>query len=64
MRQDVKERIEKVERGIVPNDYVKTAFGIHPKSWKQFKIKEIFSKVGIPVTVEPDKKYETVVDVE
>ena len=57
MREDIKKRIEKIQSGVTPDGYNKTKWGVLPKQWKKYKIKDIFSKVGKPVAVEPDKKY-------
>lgn len=51
MRQDIKERIEQIQNGIVPEGYKKTKVGIIPKSWgvKELEnIYEIFGGESIP----------------
>jgi len=53
----IKERIELMRHCITPEDYIKTPLGVMPKSWKQYKIMEIFTRVGIPVLIEPEKEY-------
>ncbi len=40
MRDDIKEKIEKIKRREVPNGYVKTDVGIIPSEWKVKKIKD------------------------
>ena len=46
MKQEIKERVEKIRRGEVPEGYKKTKVGIIPEDWEVIKLKEIgsFSK--------------------
>ena len=38
MREDIKERIEMIKKGVVPSGYKKTKLGIIPFDWKQDKL--------------------------
>lgn len=41
MKAEIKERIERIERGEVPEGYKKTCSGIIPNSWYEKKVKDI-----------------------
>lgn len=41
MKPDIKQRIEQIRRGEVPEGYKKTKAGIMPKEWEEKKIKEV-----------------------
>lgn len=45
MRADIKERIEMIERGEVPEGYKKTRLGIIPKQWRSIKGNELFPRI-------------------
>lgn len=57
MREDIKERIELIRAGKVPEGYKKTKLGIIPEEWEIVQIKDILIKVDKPVEVEADKEY-------
>lgn len=46
MKQEIKERIELINKGIVPAGYKKTPVGICPIEWKTYKIGDIAQVVG------------------
>ena len=46
MQQEIKERIELINKGIVPAGYKKTPVGICPVEWKTYKIGDIAQVVG------------------
>lgn len=46
MREDLKERIEKIKRGVVPEGYKRTRVGIIPESWKICKLSEVCIENG------------------
>ncbi|WP_139257286.1 restriction endonuclease subunit S [Desulforamulus aeronauticus] len=43
MKHEIKQRIEQIRRGIVPEGYKKTQIGIVPKEWNQDKFANLFS---------------------
>ena len=46
MKQEIKERIELINKGMVPAGYKKTPVGICPVEWKTYKISDIAQVVG------------------
>jgi len=46
MRQEIKERIEKIKKGQVPNGYKRTKIGIIPQEWEVEKLGDIGSLIG------------------
>lgn len=46
MNQAVKERIEKVEQGIVPEGYKKTGIGIIPEDWEVKKLGQVSKRIA------------------
>lgn len=54
MREDIKERIEKIKRGEVPEGYKKTEAGIVPITWEKQYFKNLFKEKKI-MTNEVDK---------
>ena len=44
MIEQIKERIEQIKRGVVPNGYKKTSIGIVPSDWVRMKLGEISMK--------------------
>ena len=46
MTPEVKERIEQIRHGIVPDGYKKTKVGIAPEEWTQIKFKDMFSRLS------------------
>lgn len=57
MREDIKERIELIKCGKVPEGYQKTKFGIIPKDWEIVRIQDILEKIDNPVKVEAEEEY-------
>lgn len=57
MREDIKERIELIKCGKVPEGYKKTKLGIIPKDWEIVRVQDILEKVGNPVEVEANAEY-------
>ncbi len=57
MREDIKERIELIRAGKVPEGYKKTKLGILPEKWEIVQIKDILIKVDNPVEVKADEEY-------
>ncbi|MED0676861.1 restriction endonuclease subunit S [Aneurinibacillus thermoaerophilus] len=45
MKSEIKERIEKINRGEVPEGYTKTKFGIIPDNWKVYKGEQLAKKI-------------------
>lgn len=46
MKPEIKERISQIQKGIVPEGYKKTDFGIFPEDWEQKTFGEIFDFFG------------------
>lgn len=44
MTPDVKQRIQQIRRGEVPERYVKTALGIVPADWKRCTFGDIYTE--------------------
>lgn len=57
MREDIKERIELIKCGKVPEGYQKTKFGIIPKDWEIVRIQDILEKIDNPVKVKAEEEY-------
>lgn len=57
MTPEVKERIEQIRRGIVPEDYRKTKAGIVPTDWSECTIADCLERVERPVEVKADEMY-------
>ena len=57
MTPEVKERIEQLRHGIVPEGYQKTKAGILPKDWSVYTIGECLERVERPVSVQPNEMY-------
>lgn len=57
MREDIKERIELIRAGKVPEGYKKTKLGILPEKWEIVQIKDILIKVDNPVEIKADEEY-------
>ncbi len=45
MREDIKERIEMIQRGEVPEGYIKTKLGIVPKEWEESRLDKKFKRI-------------------
>lgn len=46
MKQEIKDRIEKIRKGEVPEGYKETKFGIYPEDWDEVLFSEIFDFNG------------------
>ncbi len=57
MREDIKERIELIKMGKVPEGFKKTELGIIPEEWEIVQIKDILTKIDNPVKVKADEEY-------
>ena len=57
MTPEVKERIEQIRHGIVPEGYKKTKSGIVPADWKEYTIGQCLERVERPVDVQADEMY-------
>lgn len=57
MKEEIRERVEMIKRGEVPDGYKRTKLGIIPSDWKIVQIKECLERVNNPVEVEMEKEY-------
>lgn len=57
MTPEVKERIEQIRHGNVPEGYKKTKLGIVPVEWTEYAIGECLERVERPVDVKADEMY-------
>ena len=57
MTPEVKERIDQIRCGIVPEGYKKSKAGIVPADWTECTIVECLKRVERPVEVKPDEMY-------
>ena len=57
MREDIKERIELIKKGKVPQGYKKTKLGIVPKDWEVLCIKDCLERVDNAVVVDEKTDY-------
>ncbi len=57
MTPEVKERIEQIWHGNVPEGYKKTKSGIVPEDWTEYTIGECLERVERPVDVQVDEMY-------
>lgn len=57
MTPEIKQRIEQIECGNVPEGYQKTKAGILPADWDVHMLGECLSRVEKPVEVKPNKLY-------
>lgn len=57
MREDIKERMELIKCGKVPEGYKKTRLGIIPKDWEIVQVQDVLEKVDNPVEVKLDEEY-------
>lgn len=60
MTPEIKQRIEQIRRGEVPEGYQKTKDGIFPTDWHTQKMKQWVALAERPVTLEDDKRYRLV----
>ena len=44
MKTEIKQRIEQIRRGEVPERYVKTALGLAPTDWKRYTFRDIYTE--------------------
>ena len=57
MREEIKERIEMINKGMVPQGYKKTKLGIVPKDWEVLRIKDCLERVDNAVAVDEKEEY-------
>lgn len=57
MTPEVKERIEQIRHGIVPEGYRRTKAGIVPTDWSEYTISDCLERVERPVEVKADEMY-------
>ena len=57
MIQRIKQRIEQIGRGKIPEGYKKTQAGILPKDWELHMVGDCLRRVERPVEVEPNELY-------
>lgn len=60
MKIEIKQRIEQIRQGNVPEEYQKTKDGIFPTDWHTQKMKQWVALAERPVTLEDDKRYRLV----
>lgn len=60
MKIEIKQRIEQIRLGNVPEGYQKTKDGIFPTDWHTQKMKQWVALAERPVTLEDDKRYRLV----
>lgn len=60
MTPEIKQRIQQIRRGEVPEGYQKTKDGIFPTDWHTQKMKQWVALAERPVTLEDDKRYRLV----
>lgn len=60
MTPEVKERIDQIRRGIVPEGYIKSKDGIYPGDWISKKIGQWLQLMERPISLEDEEKYELV----
>ena len=60
MTPEVKERIEQIRHGIVPEGYIKNKDGIYPADWVSQKMNQWLQLMERPVKLEDEKIYELV----
>lgn len=60
MTPEIKQRIEQIRRGNVPEGYQKTKDAIFPTDWHTQKMKQWVALAERPVTLEDDKRYRLV----
>lgn len=60
MTPEVKERIDQIRHGIVPEGYIKSKDGIYPGDWTSKKMGQWLQLMERPISLEDDEKYELV----
>ena len=46
MKPEIKQRIEQIKAGQVPDGYKKTKIGVVPKEWEETRFKKMFSRLN------------------
>ncbi len=59
MRKEIKERIEMINKGEVPEGYKKTKAGIIPEDWEVFRLEEIIKKLESGISVNSEDNIAT-----
>ena len=57
MTPEIKQRIEQIRRGNVPDGYKKTKAGILPADWDVYMLGDCLSRAERPVEVKPNELY-------
>lgn len=57
MNPEIKQRIEQLRRGEVPEEYQKSSFGVFPSNWNLYTVGECLQRVEKPVDVNPNELY-------
>ena len=57
MKPEIKERVEKIRKGEVPEGYKKTKVGIIPDDWDVVPTNKVIKTIKNPVNVEPNTEY-------
>ena len=60
MIEQIKQRIEQIQRGEVPEGYIQIKDGVFPSDWTSKKMKQWISLVERPIMLQDDNKYELV----
>lgn len=60
MTSEVKERIDQIRRGIVPEGYIKSKDGIYPGDWTSKEMGQWLQLMERPISLEDEEKYELV----
>lgn len=60
MTPEVKERIDQIRRGIVPEGYIKSKDGIYPGDWTSKEMGQWLQLMERPISLEDEEKYELV----
>ena len=46
MKLEIKQRIEQIKAGQVPEGYKRTKIGVVPKEWEEVRFKKMFSRLS------------------
>lgn len=60
MTPEVKQRIEQIQQGIVPEGYVKDKDGIYPRDWASKKIGQWLKLAERPIVLQDEEEYQLV----
>ena len=60
MKQEIKERVEKIRRGEIPEGYQETKVGIIPEEWDVVSINKVLKPLKKAVDVEPTTEYKEI----